>query len=181
MKRRRWTSGEDDVLEVLWGEKRIQDIAARLGRGVGAVEHRARKLGLATPNRGTYSYNELLRRSGHSDSRVRSVLRLLRIRPPRKLAMNGRQRPSRHCAFTEEQVEAVLAKLREIPDGVLLYKPGKKLSAGGEWGVGQKPKACARCGRDDRPHFARGMDKRCYIAAWREKNGRRKTPAASAA
>ncbi len=175
--RKFWTPKEDKRMLIRWGVDDLVVIATLLGRTPYGVAHRARVLGLATPNRGTFTLNHIMRVSGHSYSRARSVLRLLHIAPPRAMRMRLEQ-PERldQCAFDEEQVDRVLAKLREIPDGELLYRPGKRLSKAGAWGVGRKPKACLRCGSDERPHFARGLDKRCYQAGLRERVGRSDRP-----
>ncbi len=61
--------------------------------------------------------------------------------------------------FDDDDMDAIVVELNGTPSGRVMS------SRSGEWGTGRKPIACLACGTDERPHFARGMCRRCYSSA----------------
>jgi hypothetical protein len=67
--------------------------------------------------------------------------------------------------ITEEQYDAIVGELSGCASKCFAVK-------GGFWDEGKKPKVCLKCGRDNRPHKARGLCINCYAAQLRAKQAR---------
>lgn len=160
--RRTWTQKEDEYLQWNWSEKTIEVMATDLARTQWAVAVRAVHLRLGPYARGTMSLREVERFSGFSVTKIKQAVKKLRLRVPRALTSEPGQKRTAEFAFTEDMLETVTAFMLENP---LIYsdKKGAQRSTRGAWGVGKKPPACLRCGKDEKPHYAKGHCRYCYF------------------
>lgn len=168
-----WTEEETRLLSFLWGSVATRTISRRLGRTVTAVVDKAYRMGLGRPSRGTKSLNRLCRETGYHPQQIRYAITnlglMLQHTPDTRLP-SAKPRQYRHHAITFEQEEAILDYLKQHPDGERVYctTPGHRTKQG-VWGVGNKPAACLRCQRTDRPHRGKGFCGTCLRADQRHK------------
>lgn len=175
--RRRWTVADDDKLQFWWGYFSLRTIAMRLDRTPWAIAQRARmlKLGPFSKGLGVSSMRAFERFSGFSILKIRAAAQALSITINRmQVSDPAHGRPKRQFAITEDQQAALLKHMLEHP---LYYKnlPGAGKTTKGVWGIGRKPSACVRCGRNDRPHFAKGKCNSCYSAKYKKPKAVSKT------
>ena len=166
--RKDWTSTEDDLVTILWGEMPLAKIATRLHRTPWAVSCRARTLSLGSPARSTWSVRAIAKYSGFSAEKIEHAIEKLGMSTPRSRTGNPRSGKSRwsRAAFADEQVDKLISYMMETPY-IWTDAPGMSRSTKGAWGVGKKPPQCVKCGRSDRPHVARGECRACYVGKWR--------------
>jgi hypothetical protein len=77
---------------------------------------------------------------------------------------------SHKLAISEEQQEELLTYMLARPK---VWKTTGERTAGGVWGVGKKPSACRTCGRNEKPHYARGLCQSCYQKELKSTRGRK--------
>lgn len=184
-KKRPWTCKDDRDLVFGWGVVPIPKLAKRLNRTPAAVIRRALDKKLGGLRRGHKSLAQVSRETGY----VRAVL----VKVAATLGIKFRriyrgERPYktknlRAIAVSDEQEQQIVQYLKDHAHYRWHYPPGSLRSNGGVWGTGQKPKACVRCSRDSRPHYAKGMCHPCYNSVNRSakrtaRNGELESPAA---
>ncbi len=133
---------------------------------------RTMKLGPFSRGNGV-SVREFSRFSGFSDTKIYAAAEVLGLELKRiKRSDPLPARRLRRYMLDEDQQDALLKHMLKSP---LNYKNkvGAGKTKGGAWGVGKKPAACLRCERDDRPHYATGLCKACYVS--NHKKEKRKT------
>lgn len=178
--KRKWTHEENKILIAAWGELSMKAIMRRLGRTQGGIRSQATRLKLPPVSQGMVSIRQL-RTMGYDRGRVVSVMRSLGIEPNPKPSATKRKPNTRpQLWLTDEQANAVLERLRELPDGMRIGRDGALIHPKGTWGVNGKPPACLVHGGSDIEHEAGGVCSRCYQARWQREVGhpRRKARAA---
>lgn len=169
--RKHWSETDDDYLQYYWGEQSVVAIAAHLKRTPWSVLIRgAKHLKLGPMYRGSWSLRALAKHSGFSIEKVNSAIKKLGMVVRRSHAgveaLKGKKR-SRRRALTDDQVDTLINYMLEHPQ-IYGDEPGAKRTTNGAWGVGTKPPSCVKCGGTDRPHEARGLCTRCYMAPYRK-------------
>lgn len=160
--RKPWTPSEIDALAYHWGTSSLDALARRFGRTPRAIKEQAKSQGLGPPSRGRMSLLEASKRSGYDRGTIQLVAQRLGIRLPRSPATlkHSGKRPrqhNRHHAIDEETLQLITDELARYPDAGRYQS-----SPQGEWGTGSKPPECVECGSADRPHYAKGVCRRCY-------------------
>jgi hypothetical protein len=160
-----WTPDEDQRLMSWWGAFTVETIAIRLDRSPKGVIDRAKALDLGAPSRGLWSMNALVAHLGYCDRAIKTAARRAGVSLVRRAITTTLGRDGHHAkrstrfALDDDEVAAILTELLASPfDRVMASRRG-------EWGTGRKPAACRGCGTSDRPHFARGLCRRCYAVA----------------
>jgi hypothetical protein len=163
----RWGRPDDERLTELWGVVSIEKIANELGRTPCSIAKRAlrNRLGPALANVITLRQLEL--ETGYNRTRLRGAAARLKIRLRRSKRMSEKaprvkSGKYRRIIVTTEQREAIIAYLATVPDGRHIWSNTKKKTSRDAWGTGGKPAACAKCGKTDKPHKAKGVCVRCY-------------------
>jgi signal recognition particle subunit SEC65 len=166
--RKVWTPEEDDRLTMLWGLLTLAKISAKLERTPWSVSCRARHLDLGSPARSTWSVRSIAKYSGFSAEKIENAIKKLGISVHRAKTGNPRGPKARwaRAALDDEQVDGLIQYMLEHPY-VWTDAPGMSRSTKGAWGVGKKPAQCVKCGRNDRPHMARGECRACYMGKFR--------------
>jgi hypothetical protein len=160
-----WTEDEDHRLMSWWGAYTVETIAKRLGRTPKGVIDRAKLLGLGAPSRGTWTMQALVAHLGYCDRAIKTAAKRAGVSMDRRaftttLGPDGHHaRRATRYSLDDDEVDRIIAELQAAPRSRVLA------SLAGEWGVGRKPAACLDCGTDERPHFARGLCRRCYSRA----------------
>lgn len=163
MARRRhyWTPEETETLRRLWGVVPVASIVRKLGLRGDQIHNKAVKMRLVHSREGLYSLLEVSRELGYDP---KSILLVLRSENVSFLNTTGNMKRGnrKRYRFTDSQYE-------QIKSLMLRFTKGTRISMArrGEWGIKNRPSACAECGRSDRPHKARGIcDRmRCSLAA----------------
>jgi len=172
-----WLPEDDLWLRKAWGRYDLAGIAKALKRSMSSITERARKLKL---RRRTMTLRAFARYAGVSTEKVKwaikqSGLEIRRVSraDPRQILHEGK-----HLAITPKQQVVLLAIIRAHPGGRLLSSaPGSGKTPCGTWGVGRKPNECHECDRSDRPHYAKGYCKGCYIKVYKWVKHRANNPA----
>ena len=174
-----WSPLDTDKLHFWWGVFSIQTIGKWLGRTAASISEKARQLRLGAFARGTMSMRRFERMSGYSRSRIMASAELLGIRLPR-IGVGMPRRPSARRAYgiTEEQQEQLLQHFTEHPGYLYPNLPGAGKSTQGIWGIGRKPPQCIICGKNNKPHYAKGRCSGCYQVLMRERRVQRERSAA---
>lgn len=163
---RAWSAEDERRLAFDWGVFRIETIAHRLGRTRDAVIQRAAKLQLGPASRGTTTLKAISDSTGYDRKQVRSAARALGIHIGRRVTKNiAKVEKKRFTSIDEDQAERIIAFLKARPDGTPIRFETK--GAWGEKGRGGvlKPTHCVVCGKNDRPHWAKGKCHACYERA----------------
>lgn len=167
----------------MWGRE-LPYLAYWLDRTENAVAERAKKLELRRP---TMTLRAFARFAGVTTARVYWALEMRGIaleRVHRASLRRAKERGS-HYAITPAQQDELLSLLRAHPrensgrgrgrrEYTMDRGPGKSMR--GVWGCGRKPDCCRECETTERPHFAKGLCKPCYIRAWKWLDSRKKNP-----
>ena len=171
---RLWTEAEDDWLRTAWETTDLAELARRLRRTTGALTGRMRKLKL---RRKTLTLRAYARLHSVPISRVYWAMQQRGLEPPRVQRSDPRQirHHGSHCALTPAQQDELRSLLRNRPKR-LLGLDGKKTPRG-VWGIGIKPECCRECSTKDKPHYAKGYCKECYVRVFKWLQRRQKNPA----
>lgn len=159
--RKPWTEEEEAHLQFYWGVRPPERLAADLKRTPWGVVQRAIKMKLGPFARGTMSLRELEQFSGFSATKIKHALNKLLIKIPRVRRSDPGFRRTSEYAVDDEIAEKVIQYMIDNP---VIYadKKGAKRTTRGVWGVGIKSDACTRCGRSDKPYYARNHCESCY-------------------
>jgi hypothetical protein len=95
--------------------------------------------------------------------------RLIRVSRSDPRQTSHRSRSRGRWAIYPEQRRAIVAFLEEQPSWRVYAKTTGPRTTRGVWGIGNKPAACLGHGLPDRPHYAKGLCARCYLAALRRR------------
>lgn len=92
----RWTAEDDRRIQMLWGEKTVRSIAARLNRTPAAISLRAYRLGLrgGAPD-GMESMKAASRRTGFHATTLREILSAFRVAMRVPMSISGVRSPRR--------------------------------------------------------------------------------------
>lgn len=168
----RWTEEEEKKLAFFWGTRSLRELAEQFDRTPYAVSEKARSMELGPMGRGTLSLREFVRITGYSESAIRTAMRRLGINLVRARGSEPKQknRVERYAIDidAQETVISFLAAHGERP----LHRdlPGAKRTTLGRWGVGRKPERCDICGTTERPHYAKGKCKPCYMQPYLQRS-----------
>ncbi len=165
-----WTTegpdSDEGRLRNWWGVYTPTTIAARLQRTPSGVINKAKTLGLGAPGRGLWTMQTLVAKLGYCDRAIKNaairagIPLVSRRQPTTTLLPDGTHaRTSWWWGFDDDDMDAIVVELNGTPSGRVMS------SRSGEWGTGRKSIACLACGTHERPHFARGMCRRCYSSA----------------
>jgi hypothetical protein len=170
---RLWTEAEDDWLRVEWETTDIVQLSRRLSRSVGALTERVRKLKLL---RKTLTLRAFARLHAVPITRVYWAIEQRSIKPARVRRIDPRQmrHHGSHFALTPAQQDVLRPLLHTRPKR-LLRLDGEKTPRG-VWGIGIKPGCCKECATKNKPHFAKGYCKACYVKVFKWQQNRRKNP-----
>jgi hypothetical protein len=162
--RRPWSDTDKDKLTFWWGTFKLPTLATRLNRTQWAVAQMARQLKLGPFSRGEgISMREFERISGYSSSKIEAAAKALDIKLKRVERSDPiRRRPLARFVITDDQQDALLQHML-AHENYYMNLPGSGKTTRGVWGIGKKPSACQRCGRNDRPHFSNGYCKPCQV------------------
>lgn len=162
--RRPWSDTDKDKLTFWWGTFKLPTLATRLNRTQWAVAQMARQLKLGPFSRGEgISMREFERISGYSSSKIEAAAKALDIKLKRIERSDPiRRRPLARFVITDDQQDALLQHML-AHENYYMNLPGSGKTTRGVWGIGKKPSACQRCGRNDRPHFSNGYCKPCQV------------------
>lgn len=149
-----------------WGTLTVTTIAKKLGRTPKGVVERAKRTGLGVASRGTWTMMALVAHLGYCDRAIKTAAKRAGVNlswqraPTTTLRPDGTHAPgASKFALDDDDVEAIVAELQAAPHNRVMA------SLSGEWATGRKPVACLDCGTSERPHFARGLCRRCYSRA----------------
>lgn len=160
----KWTVEEERRLEWEWGTCSLREMARRLGRPEGGVREKARKMGLGSLARGTYSLARVAEMTGYDRGRIATAARRAGVnlsRSPRSRNTRAGQK-GRHYAIDDDALDRIVAELAKHPDGGRLWRTHAR-DWGGKFRDGSpKPAACVGCGTAEGPHHARGRCRACY-------------------
>lgn len=160
-----WTDEDDHILRAMWSAYTVETIAKRLGRTPKGVICHAQALDLGAPSRGSWTMQALVAHLGYCDRAIKNAARRAGVALDRRaftttLLANGHHaRRATRFALDDDEVELIISELQAAPHSRVFA------SLVGEWGTGRKPAACLDCGTSERPHFARGLCRRCYSRA----------------
>jgi hypothetical protein len=156
MATRYWTHHEVATLLCLWGHKPLDEIARAVGRSPKAVQIKAQKLNLGSPNNGWLTLSDVSRMSGYSTRSIEKAANALGIRLQRGLPSTARlvglPPRKRRYRISEEDAQ----KLTEWCLGNIDPQATKQLGPNHKWA------ACRECGATGVEHAARGLCRRCY-------------------
>lgn len=167
--RKVWTEKEEAHLHFYWGIHPPERLAKDLKRTPWGVVQHAIKLKLGPFARGTMSLRELEKFSGFSIPKIKQALNKLGIKVPRVRRSDPTFRRTAEYAIDDDVAEKVVQYMIDNP---LIYadKKGSKQTTRGAWGVGVKAAACSRCGRSDKPHYAKNYCEGCYRVVFNMKD-----------
>jgi len=151
-RRRWWTTDEVNRLVWGWGTVGLEELAAELGRDASAVKAKAYKLRLGSSAPDLYSMRRVEELTGHNRKAIWAAATRVGVR----IQTRQQGRRVRHC-LTAADLEAIVAELRRQADRGRVTR-----TILGEWGTGNKPRACLDCGRTTQPYRALGRCASCY-------------------
>lgn len=162
--RRPWSDTDKDKLMFWWGTFKLPTLAQRLNRTQWAVAQMARTLKLGPFSRGEgISMREFARISGYSVAKIEAAAKHLNLKLKRAVRSEPIKRgPFARFTIDEDQQDALLEHMLKH-ELIYMNLPGSGRTAPGVWGVGRKPPACLRCGRNDRPHCSNGYCRPCQV------------------
>jgi len=103
----RWTSAEDAVLSARWKELGPEKLAAQLGRTLGSVQSRAKKLKLPSPMKITYTLEDVKRVTRCTTQEIARACHAAHVRPARSGARDDRP----IFLFSKQQIKRILIQL----------------------------------------------------------------------
>lgn len=168
----RWTKHEEQTLRARWGTLNISTLARILRRTPDAVTQKAKRMSLV--NR-ALTLREFARSENVPTSKVYWAMEQRELHITRVYSVRNK-RLSNRMFLTPEQQDSLASLIRAHPRGRILRLDSKKTPKG-MWGVGIKPSCCEECKTIERPHFAKGRCKRCYVRLYKwMQSARRGTP-----
>lgn len=160
-----WTAEENKYILSNWGEEELANMSWRLKRTPVAIARQAYHLGLSARH-GLKQKYVIARETGYPVRRIEIAIERLGLKGktiPRLTADRiDPKDPRNQIGYDHDEVDQIISLLSSHPDAVPLRSRRSAYQDKGEWGVGKRPSSCARCGLTTKPHYARGMDKRCY-------------------
>lgn len=160
-----WTDLERKWLSWNWGTIPLSRLATSLKRTPEGVSREARRLNLGRAKRGTMSLIEFARYSGFQPAKIKKSAKILRLNLWHGLGSVPDKRRGdriRDFSITDDQQDLLLEFMQEHSFVFANEGPSALRTRRGVWGIGKKPTECQRCGRSDKPHYAKGRCKYCY-------------------
>jgi len=161
-----WTKEEDSFLRSMWGLLSTTVLSKRLGRSWYAVKARAIILGCKSSDCSLTTVGELSRETGYSYERIEAAAKKIGVEliPFPKMFKQERT-VKKKKGFDSVGVDKILTFLKEWPDGKAITD-NRQI---GVWGARGRPTKCLMHGDVNRPHYAKGMCKICYMRKSRMK------------
>ena len=160
----RWTVQELDQLEWEWTRFDIEELAKRLDRTPAGVREKARKMGLGSVKRGSYSLLEMSRKTGYDRDRILTAARRAGVNLSRVARTRSTPKgyKGRHYAISVDAWDRIVAELAKHPDGGRLWRSHAHEWGGRFRGGATKPNACLDHNGTDRQHYRRGYCRKCW-------------------
>lgn len=171
--RRIWTPDEVELLRTKWGKVDLSSIANNLGRTPVAVQEKAKRLKIGSPiaAHGKTVF-QIHRDTAWSRSKIRAALHALALERKHVRLRSAANQRKREVKIVKHQDIKRATQLMEATPKIFRNAKGAGRSTRGKWGVGKKPDCCRGCSTAERPHFAKGLCRRCYDQGRREGRAR---------